>query len=190
MKIKTYLLLFLILNCISVTNLKLDKENTKLEKENYYFISDKLGEGRPYSFRNLMELISNQNYNMLEIESENSVKNKKYYKLYVKHFNEPSIWKSFLLIFSTITFSIIPVETNTTVQYNIDRIENGKIEQSYKYEYELFFCMSLFSLNCSFFNEKNYTSAFSASSRLNEEVNKPIAKVFVNRAVESEEKQR
>ena len=88
------------------------------------------------------------------------------------------------------TFSIIPVETNTTVQYNIDRIENGKIEQSFKYEYELFFCMSLFSLNCRFFNEKNYTSAFSASSRLKEEVNKPIAKVFVNRAIESEEKRK
>ena len=111
MKIKTYLLLLLILNCISVTNLKLDKESAKIEKENYYFVSDKLGEGRPYSFRDLMELISNQNYEMQEIESETSIKNKKYYKLYVKHLNEPSIWKSFLLIFSIMTFSIIPVET-------------------------------------------------------------------------------
>lgn len=188
MKLSLFALLLFTINCISVTNLKVDKESPKLEKENYYYLEEKLLDGRPYSFRNLMKQVSYYN-DMLEIESGDSLKNKNYYKLHVKHLKEPGIWKSFLLYLSAMTFSIIPVETSTTVQYNIDKIENGKIEKSYKYEYELFFCMSLFSLNCTFFNEKKYTSGYFARSRLNEEINKPIAEAFTSQHKESQEKQ-
>jgi hypothetical protein len=176
----TYLLLIVIfLNCISVSNLRIDTESPSFDKDNYYYIEDKLGEGRPYSFRNLMEQISKKNRNMIEVVSKDDLaKVNSYYKLYVKHIENPTVWESLLLYLSAITFTIVPSESSAKVQYNIQKIENGEVVKSYKYSYDLSFCMSLFSLNCKLFNEKPYTSAYFAKNRLNQEVNRPIADTF------------
>ena len=178
--IKIFFMINLLFNCLSINYLKLDEKKFQ-PKENsiLYKIEDNQQFGNKHGLQKIVNVINSELYNSELIAFKETKQDKKYIYMVIKNNPPEPHWTKQLLLFASIsTFSIIPFHDVVINKVQYEERENEKVMNRFEYEFELGICVSLFSLNCTFFHEEKFTFAPFFLERLVQEVYLKIGKEF------------